>query len=86
MSKRKSYTSAACRRDAFGKPLKVGSKVTIRAGWFKPGKSGPGTPGVVTGWSGCGVAEVKVPTALISSYGRNAKFDVGSSDLTKRRR
>lgn len=93
MKKRKSKVHrgeswrAMCRADAYGKLLKVGSKVTIRAGWFKPGKfGGPGTPGIITGWSGCGVAEVQVNTpAMRASYGHNAKFDVGASDLRKRR-
>lgn len=63
--------------------FKVGDKVSVRGGWFtgKPWKRS--TPGVITGFPGCGVAEVKVDVA---GYDRGSRFDIGVSDLTKRRR
>lgn len=75
---RRSHTSKACRRG-----FKVGDKVLIRGGWFtgKPWKNP--TPGVIKKWSGCGVAEVE---ANVPGYDRGSRFDIGLSDLTKRRR
>jgi hypothetical protein len=71
------HVSPACRRG-----FKVGDKVTIRGGWFTGKAWKRGTPGVIKKWSGCGVAEV---AANVPGYGRDARFDIGVSDLTRRK-
>lgn len=82
MRKRSSHTSAACRQG-----LKVGDRVTIRGGFFKPGANpNKGTPGRIVKWSGCGVAEVRIGRGKPAiNFDRGAIYDVPRSYLKKRR-
>lgn len=73
---------ARLRVDVHGKRLKRGDKVTIRGGFFS-GKLGKrGTPGVIVGWPGCEVADVR---ANVPSYDRRSVFAVGVHELMRRK-